>query len=489
MSKNISRRTFVKQSLATAGAVSVFAISGTAASGRILGANDRVRVGVAGVKGRGRSHISEFGKMNNVEIAALIDPDLTVLNTQLGETEKAFGYKPQGYQDLRKALETKDLDVVSIATCNHTHALLAIWSVQAGKDVYVEKPCSHNLFEGRKLFEAAEKYGRIVQHGTQSRSSDARAKLIAAAQSGKYGKLVLAKGYCCKPRWTIGYKPIEQPPTTLDFDVWLGPAPKQPYHQNLVHYNWHWFWDMGNGDVGNQGVHEMDLCRWGIDQDWPKSVISFGARYVDEPEHGFRDQGQTPNMQLVLYEFDDCMLLFETRGLVGGKTETAKKWAPRVDVEFYTDRGVLREESFFPNGSTEAVAIEVDYKKPNPGGHFGNFMNCVRSRDRGQLNADIAVAHPSAALCQFGNIPHRLGRTASVDSIRSAFGDNAVVQQGIDAVVGNLADALPDLKNPEWVLGPKLAFDGGKRQFVANPEADKYLTREYRAPFVVPENV
>ncbi|MGL6225270.1 MAG: Gfo/Idh/MocA family protein [Thermoguttaceae bacterium] len=490
MQKKIERRSFLKKTLGTCAVAATFSISGTSASGRILGANDRIRAGVVGINGRGRSHIEEFGKMDNVDVAALIDVDTRVLDRRVKETSDQFKTTVQGFQDLRQALdEMKDLDVISIATCNHTHALLALWAVQAGKDVYVEKPCEHNLFEGRKLVEATQKYARIVQHGTQSRSSSNRAELTAAAKSGKYGKLKLAKGYCCKPRWSIGFRPNEEPPKTLDFNLWLGPAPQQPYHKNLVHYNWHWFWDTGNGDIGNQGVHEMDLCRWGLGVGLPKKIISFGARYVDEPDSGFKDQGQTPNMQLALYEYDDCSLLFETRGLVGDKAGSGQNWQPIVDVEFYTTEGMLKGDRFYPNQG-EVVRIEgIDFDPPRPGGHFGNFIDAVRERDRRILNADISVGHLSAALCQFGNISHLLGATATPESIRSAFGNDEIVQKGVETVFANLRDALPDLKNPEWTLGQKLDFDPKNEQFVNNPVADRYLTREYRAPFVVPNEV
>ncbi|NLH15770.1 MAG: Gfo/Idh/MocA family oxidoreductase, partial [Phycisphaerae bacterium] len=303
----ITRRTFVKGTLA-AGAFAT--LSPTA---RVLGANDDIRVAVVGINGRGGSHISAFKDMPGVRVVALCDVDREVLDKR-AKPFKDANRPIELYQDVRKLLENKDIDVVTIATTNHWHSLITIWSCQAGKDVYVEKPCSHNVFEGRKCVEAAEKYKRIVQHGTQSRASGSWAKMIAAVKSGKYGKLKVSKGYCCKSRWSIGYKPVEEPPATLDFDIWLGPAPKQPFHRNLVHYNWHWFWDFGNGDIGNQGVHEMDKARWAISSGvLPKSVIAMGGRFVDGPD--FKDQGQTPNMELSVFDYGDCLLVFETRGL------------------------------------------------------------------------------------------------------------------------------------------------------------------------------
>ena len=475
----ISRRTFVKKSLAVAGLASTFAISGTRASGQVLGANDRIRIGVVGVNGRGSSHIQEFGKISNVEIAYLIDVDSNIHARRAADVEKAFGNNPTCVQDIRKALTDKSLDAVSIATCNHTHSLLTIWACQAGKDVYVEKPCSHNVFEGRKCVEAAAKYDRIVQHGTQQRSSTSRSLMLAALNSGKYGKLKIAKAYCSKPRWTIGFKPEETPPESLAWDVWLGPAPMQPFHRNLVHYNWHWFWDFGNADIGNQGVHEMDLCRWMCQQTLPKSVVTFGARYVNEPEKGFKDQGQTPNQSLSLYDYGDAMILFETRGLV--KTDTSS-------MELYTDKGLIRGTDFTPYGSTESVKIEAEHARLS-GSTFKNFIDCVRSRDRGKLESDILEGHYSAAHCHLGNISYRLGETASVDSIKKAFGDDSIVQKAIGTILTETAEALPELKEPLWTLGPKLAFNPATEQFVGNEKANALLTRDYRNPYIVPKNV
>ena len=481
---SITRRTFVKKSMATIGLASTFAISGSRTSGQILGANDRVRVGVVGIKDRGNNHIQQFGKIQNVEIAYLIDVDNLFHDRRAAEVEKNFGYKPACVQDIRQALDDKNLHAVSIATCNHTHSLLTIWAAQAGKDVYVEKPCSHNIFEGRKCVDAADKYKVIIQHGTQQRTSTNRSLMLAALNSGKYGTLKIAKGYCCKPRWTIGFKPEETPPETLAWDLWLGPAPLQPFHRNLVHYDWHWFWDTGNGDIGNQGVHEMDLCRWMSQKTLPKSIISFGARYVNEPEKGFKDQGQTPNQMLTLYDYGDSMLLFETRGLVNKDTG----WEPIVEVELYTDKGMIRGTEFIPYDSKKPVKIEAEHVKFS-GNPFTNFIDCVRSRDRNKLEADILEGHYSSAHCHLGNISYRLGETASVDSIKKAFDNDPIIQQAIGNVIKNTTDALPELKNPQWTLGPKLTFDPKTEKFIDNTVADKLLTRDYRVPYVVPENV
>src|SRR5262245_56612865 len=250
-----TRRSFLGGTFAAAS----FTIAGTKSSGRVLGANETIRVGVAGIHGQGSAHIDQYLGLEGAQVTHLIDPDCSLFESRAKKIREKGGNDPKCVQDIRRALDVKDLDVVSVAAPNHWHSLITIWACQAGKDVYVEKPLSHNVAEGRRCIEAARRYGRMVQHGTQQRSSDSRANEIAAVHSGRYGRLRVSKGYCCKPRWSIGSKPTKTPPAALAFDLWLGPAPEQPYHGNLVHYNWHWFWDFGNGDIGNQGVHELDV--------------------------------------------------------------------------------------------------------------------------------------------------------------------------------------------------------------------------------------
>jgi len=489
MSKQ-TRRSFLKRTAAGFGAA--FAISGTKSSGRIIGANDRINIGVAGIHGRGGAHISEFAKIKGVMVTYLIDPDSKLFGPRSKQVEKLWGTRPKCVQDIRKALEDKELDAVSVATCNHWHSLITFWACQAGKDVYVEKPCSHNVFEGRQCVKAARKYRRIVQHGTQSRSSAHWAKTIAAVRSGKYGKLLVAKGYASKPRWSIGFKEPKEPPPWLDFNLWLGPAPKQPYHENLVHYNWHWFWDFGNGEIGNQGVHQMDLARWGIGQTLPKSVISLGGRWVQStPGHPpYTDQGQTPNMQLTVFDYGDVLLVFEVCGLVGRTVVPGGKKMPRkVTDEFYTDEGAIIDGKFYPKKGGKPQPLEVEYHV-EPGGHFRNFIDCVRSRNYENLNADILEGHYSAALCHLGNISYRLGEQVSGTTRPKELPDNEHVWKSFEAIKEHLKAALGlDLAKLTYRLGPKLAFDPAAEKFVDNPEANKLLTRQYREPFVVTEYV
>src|SRR5438132_1029658 len=406
MESDTTRRDFLKSAAkTTAGLGALGGITFLAHPERVFGANDRVRVAVCGLHGRGKDHLSAFSHLSNVEIAALCDVDENVLRKRLGEVSG----KPQSYVDVRKLLEDNSIDAISIATPNHWHSLLTIWACQAGKDVYVEKPLSHDLTEGRRCIQAARKYGRIVQHGTQQRSSESRANEIAAVQSGKYGRLLVSKGYCCKPRWSIGRKPYEAPPRDLAFDLWLGPATLQPYHGNLVHYNWHWFWDFGNGDIGNQGVHEIDVARWAIKgATLPTKVWSLGGRFA------YEDQGQTPNMQMTVFEYGDTLLVFEVRGLVDKPKDSPFKF--KVANEYYTSDGMITEGKFYPKGSDTPEKLAHFDVRVTPGGAWGSFLHAVRSRKIADCNADVEVGHLSCVLVHAANVSYRLGEKVPFDA-------------------------------------------------------------------------
>ena len=481
-----TRRTFLKRASA-AGLGAGIVIAGTKASGRVLGANDTIRVGVAGIHGRGGSHIGAFAGMKGVQVTHLIDPDSRLFASRSGQVKSKGGNTPKCFQDIRKALEDKDLDAVSIASCNHWHSLLTILSCQAGKDVYVEKPCSHNVFEGRKCVEAARKHQRIVQHGTQRRSMARWARQIAAIASGKYGKLLVSKGYASKVRWSIGFKEPKDPPPELDYDLWLGPAPMQPYNENFVHYNWHWFWDFGNGEIGNQGVHQMDIARWAIEAatgaTGPKSAISMGGRF------GYKDQGQTPNMQLCVYDYGGTLLVFEVRGLVGKKGKGGEQFARKVTNEFYLEEGAIIGGQFYPKGKNKPEKLVEAESTVRSGGHFGNFIDCVRSRKQEDLNADILQGHYAAAPCHLGNISYRLGQEVPLGQEPAGFPlECPQVRESLDTIKANLKAALGiDPDKAKWTLGPKLAFDPEKEKFLDHPKADELLTRKYRDPYVMPE--
>ncbi len=450
--KPTNRRTFLKR---TAGAAAVASVTGPAT--KVLGANQKIRTACIGVHGQGASHIANhvrLAKQGIVDLAAVCDVDELVLHSRAGLIQGTLNKAPKKYTDMRKLLEDKSIDTVAFATPNHWHALGTIWACQAGKDVYVEKPCAWCVREGRKMVEAARKYKRIVQVGTQKRSSAGRRKAIAQLHAGVIGDVYMARALCYKRRDSIGYRRTEKPPKNIHFDLWLGPAPEQPFHRNLVHYNWHWFWDFGNGDVGNQGIHEMDIARWGLCKQLhaeakPEDVVpvkaaSMGGRY------GYEDQGQTPNTQVIQLTYaDGRMLVFEVRG-----RWTNSEQGQKVGNLFYGSEGFMAgtSASFGYGGKAYGGKSESEITLPEVGGlgpdeHHDNFFKAVLSRKVEDLNADILEGHYSAIGFQIGNIAYRLGRTLTFDPKTERF-------------VG----------------------DGAK-------EANPYLTREYRKGFEVPEQV
>jgi predicted dehydrogenase len=477
----LTRRGFLKKAAAGA-AFPLVTIAGTKASGRVLGANEVIRIGVAGIHGQGSSHIGQYLAQKQVQVVYLIDPDSSLFAARSRSIEEAGSPKPRCVVDIRQALEDKNLDAISVATPNHWHSLMTIWACQAGKDVYVEKPLSYNVSEGRRCVQAARRFQRMVQHGTQQRSLGSRANEIAAVQSGKYGRLLVAKGYCCKPRWSIDWKPTAQPPANLDFNLWLGPAPEQPYHGNLVHYNWHWFWDFGNGDIGNQGVHEMDVARWGIKgATLPGRVWSLGGRL------GYKDQGQTPNTQMAVFEYGDVLLVFEVRGLVGKH----KAFPPRVGNEFYTTEGRIADGRFYPHNGGKPEPLANFKVRVAPGGAFGSFLRAVRSRKVEDLNADAEKGHYSSALCHLANISYRLGQEVPFNSQTQRLGDNRQVVETFSNLQANLKGVGVKLAETTYRLGRVLTLDPAKERFTGEGAADAnaMLTRRYREPFVVPEKV
>jgi predicted dehydrogenase len=493
---DLNRRAFLGRSLAAAGVGAGFAIGGTKSSGRIIGANDTVRIAVAGLNGRGSSHVSEFAAMPGVEIVCLVDPDSRTYAGRLRQVEstrkragKSGGQAPATEKDVRRVLEDKAVDAISIATPNHWHALMTILACQAGKDVYVEKPCSHNVHEGRVAVEAARKYNRIVQHGTQSRSSLQWALAVEAVRTGQLGKLLVSRALCYKPRGSIGEKPVTTPPKEVDFDIWLGPAQKQPYHANLVHYNWHWFWDFGNGDIGNQGVHEMDKARWLIPASsaasatYPKSVISVGGRF------GYKDQGQTANTQIAVMDYGDTQLIFEVRGLPTGPYKGAK-----IGNIAHLEGGTIVDgKSFYPKGKKQPVplseVVKVETRRGPGRDHFDNFIAAVRSRKVEDLNADILEGHYSAALCHLPNISYRLGQDVPFSRSSQAFGDDKEAAETMARMEEHLKENKVALDGLNYRLGRKLTFDAASESFVGDSQANELLTRPYREPFVVPDHI
>jgi len=488
--KRFTRRDFMKSSFAAGAGLAL-----ATPFSRARGANDAVRVAVVGINGRGSSHISAFKDMEGVRIAAFCDVDKNALDRRI-KPFKDQNIDINTYVDIRKMLDVKNIDAISVATTNHTHSMITVWACQAGKDVYVEKPCSHNIFESRKCVEAAHKYKRIVQHGTQSRSSRGWAKQIAAVHSGKYGKLLVSKAWASKNgkgRWSIGFKPYLDPPENLDFDLWLGPALEQPYHENIVHYNWHWFWDFGCGEIGNQGVHQMDIARWAIKGSaLPRSVISMGGRWVEStPGYAhYTDQAQTPNCQLTVMDFGGPLLVFEVIGLVDRAGVDGKKYPKKVTNEFYLEGGVIRDGQFYPKGSDKAEPLaDVDVKM-GPGDHFENFIHAVRSRKESDLNAPITEGHPSSVCCHLGNVSYRLGRQVPGGTRPDVLDKHEEIAKSWDTIKETVKGTTGlDVSKNTYQLGPMLKFNPQTERFVDNPQANLLVTRPYRAPFVVPEKV
>lgn len=487
-SNQVDRRSFLKTAAMGSAALAFTSKSWAA----VNGANDDIRVAVVGFRSRGRSHINGFKNLKGVRIAALCDVDEDVLAKGVKELSDE-GHSVKGYADVRKLMEDKDIDVIATATPNHWHALISIWACQAGKDVYVEKPVSHNVLEGRRMVQAARKYGRIVQTGTQSRSNPGLREAIQYLHDGELGKIKLARGLCYKPRKSIGrisgsFKPA---PRNVDYDLWTGPAPLKPLSRENLHYDWHWVHDTGNGDLGNQGIHQMDIARWALQiNELSPRVVSIGGRV------GYIDDGNTPNTQTIFHLYDEAPLIFEVRGLPkdkaswsnwGGGTMDNYRGA-KIGVVVDCENGTMVIPSY-----NSAIVYDNDGKevKRFSGGadHFENFITAVRSRRSCDLNADILEGHLSSALCHTGNISHHTGTTGSLDEIQEIAQQHDLVAEAFDRMRSHMEANEVDLSQTPLTMGQYLEMDPQTERFTNSIEANRLLTREYRAPFVVPDRV
>jgi predicted dehydrogenase len=454
-------------------------------------AQDRLRVAVMGVNGRGGEHVRAFAGQRNCVVATICDADVGVIGPAMSHCLQKQGFLPRFEADIRKVLEDKSIDVVSIATPNHWHALAAIWAMQAGKDVYVEKPVSHNVSEGRRIVETARATRKICQTGTQSRSSTGMREAMEFLHSEKLGKVRLARGLCYKRRGSIGKVDQPQPvPKTADYDLWCGPAPKKPLMRKRLHYDWHWIWDYGNGDLGNQGIHEMDKARWGLGKnELAKSVLSVGGRF------GYVDDGETANTQICLFDYGDCELIFEVRGLASGSpfpgplSTKGKHGDNFVGNIFYAAEGILVCPSY-----TAAIAVrpdgEIIREFKGKEDHFGNFVQAVRSRRAEDLHAEILEGHLSSALCHLGNISYRLGTPTPFDKLKSVFHSAKDAADTVASMEKHLKEAGVSLGQTELRVGRRLAVDPKTETFPSSEtEANALLTREYRKGFEVPAKV
>ena len=421
---------------------------GTTALSAVASPNDTVRIACVGLNGRGKSHMQAFTSLPNVDLVALCDVDDAVMAKASKFVTEKRGKAPVAYSDLRKMLEDKSIDAISIATPNHLHTLQMVWACEAGKDVYVEKPCSHDMFEAKQIVGAARKYNRIVQQGSQSRSNLALQEAVQKMRDGVIGDVYHARGLCYKWRNTIGRKPDEAAPAGVDYDLWLGPAPKRAFSQNRFHYNWHWNWEYGNGDLGNQGIHEVDIARWGLGVKYPTKVSAIGGHFM------FDDDQDTPNTLAASFEFNEGgkkkMMTFDVRHWVTNQEADIHEFDKSVKSNsignlFYGSNGYLAIDGYTKYWSYLGKEQEAGPARKDGGDHFANFITAVRSRNRGELNAEIEEGAVSTTLVHLANISYKVGRT--------------------------------------------IHFDAASYSCTGDKEATAMFRREYRKPFVVPQFV
>lgn len=462
-------------------------LTGTRASGQINNANNRVRIAIAGVNGRGLdSHMPGWLKQDNVEIAYLVDPDRAVLDKAMaklmGRTDGRA--KCKAVTDLREALDDQSIDAVSIATPNHWHSLMTIWCAQAGKHVYVEKPMSHDIAEGRVAVEAQRKYGVVVQHGTQRRSDAGIAGLHEALHDGRLPQLKIAYGYACKPRDGIGHKNASSPPSQLDWDLWKGPAVIDDYHDNLVHYNWHWFWETGNGELNNQGTHQLDIARWAIDPDQthPVRAMAVGGRFK------WDDQGETPNTMFAMAEYPNGQSIF-----FNVRNVNHKGYEKQVYNEYYLEDGskIVGEGKYkiIRPGSDKAEDLPLPRGRVTPGGEWGSFIAAVRAGDPAMANGNALDAHYGCVVGHLMNNSYRLGEKLPYDSFSGRFGDNQDAAEHF-AKLNDLMQGQAGIPadGESYTVGPMLQFDDATERFVGDraQEANALLKDRNNPGFEIP---
>ena len=483
----ITRRVFLGSAAAAAATTSL----GCRASVGAPSPNEALRVAVVGLRSRGNDHLNQFAKLPGVEVAALCDVDRNVLEAAKAKAVE-LGADPMTIVDYRDLLARDDIDAVSIATPNHWHALMAVWACQAGKDVYLEKPVSHNVWEGRQIVHAAKKYERIVQTGTQIRSSPSIQDALAWVNEGHLGEIQLARGLCYKPRQSIGrVEGAQKVDPAVDYDLWCGPAPKNPLMRERLHYDWHWVFDTGNGDLGNQGIHQMDIARWALGENaLPPRTISVGGRF------GYLDDGNTPNTQFVYHDYERAPLLFEVRGLPRDAEAQAGEWREGMDdymgasigVIVHCEGGYLQIPSY-----TSATAYDKKGKKletwKGGGNHYANFVDAVHSRRGADLTASIEDGHLSSALCHLGNVSYLRGEAAGPAKIAKVAGKLRNAGDTADRFLNHLAKNGIDPEIEQPIIGQWLEIDPDSETIKGDEQANRLLTREYREPFVVPEVV
>jgi len=458
----LTRRNFLQTSAIAGGSL---LLTGTKASGFVNGANDRVRIAVAGLNGRGKSHLGGWLGQDNVEVAYVVDPDRDVLSRTVKGLHEKGVENVKGVTDVRRVLDDKNIDAISIATPNHWHSLMTIWGAQAGKHVYVEKPMSHDIAEGRIVVEAQKKYGVVIQHGTQRRSNAQIAGLVRDIQNGKFGRLKISYGYCCKPRNGIGYEKPTDPPSNLDWELWKGPADIDQYHANYVHYDWHWFWKTGNGDMNNQGTHQLDVARWAIDEDQthPVRVMGLGGRFQ------WDDQGETPNTMFAIAEYPNGQFVyFNVRNV------NYKNYKKQVLNEYYFEDGGMilpnperkgRSEAddywrYYAKGDKVGEVLTVEDGDVTPGGNWGSFIAAVRAGDPSMANGNALDAHNGCVLGHIMNNSYRLGTSVPFNKKAGKFGEDTDAYEHFSRLHDIMSKdvGLPEDGN-HYNVGPWLTFD------------------------------
>ncbi len=468
---------------------------------RVLGANEDVRVGIIGVNGRGTSHIDAFSKMTGVRVSALCDIDPNVLDARVNKLADKMGYGVQGYADLREMFEKGDIDAMSTATPNHWHTLAGVWAMQAGKDAYIEKPISHNVWEGRQLVKLSRKLDKICQGGTQSRSLGSIQGAVQYVKEGKLGKIKYVKGMCYKPRTSIGKVGPEggKLPEGVNYDIWSGPAELEtPLRRKKFHYDWHWFYAYGNGDMGNQGIHQMDVARWFIGEDKIAPIsMSIGGRL------GYDDDGESPNTQIVYHDYESAPLIFETRGLPKDKAGQAE-WGKNMNTpdEFPGMSGisvvvVCEGGNLFCDAGgkvfmTDAQGAKMDAPpKLESDDIFTNFIKAVKSRKREEQYAECLETHLSSALCHTGLISHRLGKLMTNDEIKEQIKSDSVLTARYESMAEHLRLNEVNIDGAAVTYGPMIKWNPDTEWAEGNGPLDKpanvLARREYRAPYIVPE--
>ncbi len=472
-----SRRQFVKRSAAATAATIV--VPHVVAS-RVLGANEELRVGLVGLGGRGvGAHLPGFQNQDGVTVVAICDPDRDRMGRTAEGIASKYGHKVEQYVDMRPLLDRKDIDVIANATQNYWHGLSTIWACEAGKHVYVEKPLSHYIWEGRQMVNAARKYNRIVQCGTQRRSQMSIAKAIDWIHEGHLGKLRYVTAFANKPRSSCGKRETPLPiPETVDFDLWCGPAKKVPIYRDRLQYDCSFDWNTGDGESCNQGVHEVDAARWCLrEPGLPRRVMSIGGRFV------FNDACDVPNTQIIYYDFETAPLLYEVHNLraAKGSNEIPDYRGERVGVIAQCEGGSvsLYRGIAWDNDGQQLATFS--------GGedHFANFVRAVRAGDRSLLNAEVEVGHLSTAVCHTGNISYRVGEVASEQQQRAALGDNPLWHEMYDRFVAHLKANEIDVGTA--TLGPWLDVDRENECFRNHGQANQLVHGFYREPYVVPE--